>query len=112
MEERWFALAISAHIKGALDFSKISRYNDKSLMLEGFVLDELQRERKCNFKMAKCLYSITNLVDKSENVFGGWAEGERDDYFKLLFPWQDKEDQRSSMSGNPLLRQILEGYKQ
>ena len=111
MERRWFALAISAHVKGAIDFSKITRYDQQSLFLESLVFDELERERQVDFKIAKCWYSMVNLLDKSDTIFGGWAEGERDGYYKQLFPWSAPEE-RHAESSNPLLRQILDGYKE
>ena len=110
MEKRWFALAISAYVKKALDFSKITRYDSNSLFLEDLVFAELERGRQLDFKIAKCWYSMVNLLEKSDSIFGGWVEGERDSYYKQLFPWADPEECYST-SSNPMLRRILDGFK-
>ena len=78
--------------------------------MEGLILDELERERQIDFKIAKCWYSMVNLLDKSDTVFGGWADGEKDGYYKKLFPWISAED-RYNVSDNPALRRILDQYK-
>ena len=110
MKGRWFVLSISAHISKALDFGVVSRDRPSTLLAERMVLDEMERRRERDFRLSKCLYSTVNLLDKSDTTFGGWAEGERDAYYKELFPWKPAED-RYSVSGNPYLRKLLEGFK-
>ncbi len=109
MEERWYALAISAHVNKSLDFSKITVYDSKSIFREKLVLQELYRERQLDFKRAKCLYSLVNATEEGSTIFGGWSEGEKNGYAKLLFPW-DKEDS-FTVGSNSKLRKILEGFK-
>ena len=110
MERRWFALAISAHTKGALDFSKVTKYDTQSLIKEKLVFIDLERERRIDFKIAKCWYSMINLLDKSVNMFGSWADGEKDSYYKQLFPWI-VEDSPTNFAGDSKLQQILRGFK-
>jgi hypothetical protein len=84
LKSRWYSFAIKAKASGALDYSRISRNDDKSLILEALVFEELSRQADlddCRFLSS--LMPSTASGEARADLLDIWN--------KLSKPWQKPE---------------------
>ena len=88
MAGRWFALAVSGHCSGALDYSNISRADSRSILKEQLIQLQLEREKRADFKKGKALFKIAQvLLGDSSIAKVRWSIEEFREYLGYALPW-------------------------
>ena len=109
MEGRWAYLAVSAQMKGYLDFSEISKEDPKSLRKEKLIFQMLEKEFRLDYKKAKALYNLNVLLTKKKE--SAWANNELSAYYKLRLPWMTETQSLSPVAALPGFADFVKNFK-
>jgi hypothetical protein len=82
LEGRWSRLAISAHTRGYLDFSKITRNNHKSIIREQLVLSQMEDDIYADIFHLKALVTAISVDDG-----GAATQANVGEYIDIRVPW-------------------------
>ena len=83
MGKRWPSLAVGARTKNILDFSKITHFDKQSLLLEGLIFEELERERLVQY--VSHWFNLVHLAQENPEDLLTKFMGEMR---KLVIPWK------------------------
>jgi len=96
LERRWYRLAIGAYYDKAIDFSQVSREDERSVVLESIILDE--KERRLSAEYLKMFVAQTSAkpltpAGKVDILDKAVAQYEVD-----VVPWlREKQDEKSKV---------------
>ena len=107
MEGRWARLAVSAHTRGYLDYSQITRFNVLSIVKERLVLDEIERERVSELLKTKSIVTAICFDDA-----GAASQANISEYISINLPWMvtKKDPSIPVQKGNSDVEKLIEAY--
>jgi len=103
LEGRWTKLAISAHTRGLLDYSNITRNKPRSLLREGIVLKEMENERYAELFSLKALLTALTVNDE-----GAASQANLSEFMSIQFPWLRVEKESGQESE---VERLISAYK-